>query len=520
MRPQLGLLPLFCLILVHLTAALKIPFRGFRRDTVHLSKRNSLTGVPIENGGNVLYAANITLGGTGFLVVLDTGSSDLWVAGNVPGAQNTGKSANVAYAVGKAQGNINLATLTFDNYTVDQQAFILVEDTSTFSPALAQNGFQGLMGLGFDSGSIVRGTVGSSAGDTPLSRIFQLNKTTQNFISFQLERANDPSDPITGQITVSEFISGNESVASQPKLSVKDVAFLDSSSQHWAVLSDNNAVIGPDGNLISIESIVPHVKDGKLVAVLDSGFTWSQVPRKMSDAIYGRVQGASYDVNNGVWMVPCDQMLNISFTFGGVTIPIHPLDAVSGDFRSGNLCAGAFQPISTAFSVFGNYDMILGMSFLRNVYSVFDYGNFVEDSSNDRGDPYVQLLPLTNPTTAHADFVQVRLNGQDTTSSSSKALLPASQESHSPISAAEKKQHVIGAVARNWPYILFGSILFVLLVTGCCIYACCHRKRRSSGANRTGKIPYQAIQEPAPPPMHLQPMNSGTSYADPYRPRA
>jgi hypothetical protein len=86
MRPQLGLLPLFCLILVHLTAALKIPFRGFRRDTVHLSKRNSLTGVPIENGGNVLYAANITLGGTGFLVVLDTGrhvyihsSSDLFL---------------------------------------------------------------------------------------------------------------------------------------------------------------------------------------------------------------------------------------------------------------------------------------------------------------------------------------------------------------------------------------------------------------------------------------------------------
>jgi Eukaryotic aspartyl protease len=204
------------------------------------------------------------------------------------------------------------------------------------------------MGLGFDSGSVVRGIVGSDAGDTPLSRIFQLNKTTQNFISFQLDRANDPTDPITGQITVSEFISGNESVASQPKLSVKDVAFLDSSSQHWAVLTDKNAVIGPDGHVISIESIVPHVSDGQLVAVLDSGFTWSQVPRKMSDAIYGRVQGASYDVNNGVWMVPCDQMLNISFTFGGVTIPVHPLDAVSSDFRSGNLCVGAVSILCCA----------------------------------------------------------------------------------------------------------------------------------------------------------------------------
>jgi hypothetical protein len=68
---QLGLIP--SLAFIHLSAAVIIPFRGFPRDTVHLSKRNNLTGVPIENGGNVLYASNITLGGTSFSVVLDTG---------------------------------------------------------------------------------------------------------------------------------------------------------------------------------------------------------------------------------------------------------------------------------------------------------------------------------------------------------------------------------------------------------------------------------------------------------------
>jgi hypothetical protein len=68
---RLSLIPF--LGLVHLTAAVIIPFRGFTRDSVHLSKRNNVTGVPIENGGNVLYAANITLGGTPFGVVLDTG---------------------------------------------------------------------------------------------------------------------------------------------------------------------------------------------------------------------------------------------------------------------------------------------------------------------------------------------------------------------------------------------------------------------------------------------------------------
>ena len=195
-----------------------------------------------------------------------------------------------------------------------------------------------------------------------------------------------------------------------------------------------------------------------------------------------------------------------------------------------------FQPISTAFSMLGHYDMILGMnackrplllwtccccsSFLRrvvrNFYTLFDYGNFVSDTSNDRGDPYVQLLPLTDRTAALADFAKIRQNG--TGSSSSNVLLPASQESHSPVSAAEKKQHLEGAVARNWPYIFVGCLAFVLSVLGCCVYACCCRKRRNKGA-RLFSNPYQAIHEPPPPPMHMRPISSGGQYADPYRPR-
>jgi hypothetical protein len=217
---------------------------------------------------------------------------------------------------------------------------VLVDDSSSLLSSLSINGLQGLIGLGFDAGSNVRSTLGEGKGDTPLSRIFQQNKTTQNFVSMLLDRANDPTDTITGQITISELASGYESIASQPKLDIKDVVY-DSSSQHWAVFTDKEGVTGPDGNVIDITSIVPHVKDGQLVAVLDSGFSFSQVPRKMADAIYGRVQGANYSQSNGgIWTVPCTQELNISFTFGGVNIPIHPLDVVSSDLNLGSYCAG------------------------------------------------------------------------------------------------------------------------------------------------------------------------------------
>lgn len=81
-------------------------------------------------------------------------------------------------------------------------------------------------------------------------------------------------------------------------------------------------------------------------------FTFPQVPRAVSDAIYGRVRGAQYDEKDQLWLVPCDQQLNISFNFGGVNFPIHPLDTVSSDFNmtdaSGNaICVGVVSDLNT-----------------------------------------------------------------------------------------------------------------------------------------------------------------------------
>lgn len=63
------------LVLSHLAAAVILPLRGHSRNThtLNLSKRNNLTGIPVKNANDILYAVNITLGGTSFGVVLDTG---------------------------------------------------------------------------------------------------------------------------------------------------------------------------------------------------------------------------------------------------------------------------------------------------------------------------------------------------------------------------------------------------------------------------------------------------------------
>lgn len=77
------------------------------------------------------------------------------------------------------------------------------------------------------------------------------------------------------------------------------------------------------------------------------------------------------------------------------------------------------------------------------MYALFDYGNFVEDTSSDLGNPFIQLLPTTNLTAAHEAFVQVRLSGVDTTGSSSQWLLPSSEMQHSPETEAEKKAQYV-----------------------------------------------------------------------------
>lgn len=58
---------------VYLALAINLPIRGFHSHSSHISKRGNLTGVSIQNGGNVIYGADITLGGNNFSVVLDSG---------------------------------------------------------------------------------------------------------------------------------------------------------------------------------------------------------------------------------------------------------------------------------------------------------------------------------------------------------------------------------------------------------------------------------------------------------------
>lgn len=431
----------------------------------------------LKNSDDISYYTSLTLGGKNFSVLVDTGSSDLWVGGNVPGATPSGQIAKVLYAVGGAEGPIEFADLDFLGYTVTNQAFI---------SATGKDDGVGLIGLGPNRGSNIKDVLKTSAGNAVLDRIFLSNTSTPNYLTTLLGRSDDPTDLYPGDITIGELVPGFENVTQMPKIPVAQVSVRDQGDQHWQILLDKDGIIGPDGKPINVTSIV----DGgnRLNAVLDTGFSLPQVPRQISDAIYGRIPGATYgDVGRGAgqtWMFPCDVEVNITFVIGGVQYPIHPLDASLNWSANGtDFCIGAFQPRVTSDA---NYDVILGMAFLRNAYLLVNFGDFVDGKTDKVADPYVQLLPTTEITEAHNDFVQVRLKGIDSTNG--QTLLDNFTPSGPP---DVKKSNSNGGVS-GWLYdhrtILIavgasvGGVLLVLLTV-----LCCCRRRRSNVREKDGR---------------------------------
>ncbi|KAG8988222.1 hypothetical protein FRB94_003194 [Tulasnella sp. JGI-2019a] len=386
--------------------------------------------VPLQNFENDNYNVNITMGGKLFSVLIDTGSSDLWIAADVPNAQDTGATTNITYGIGSVEGKILEAPLTFAGYSVPNQAFIYVQDASSIGVNPQDFGFSGLIGLGPPIISNILATIDTISAVPVMNSIFEQNTTSQNYITLYLARDDDPDSTSTSQLTVSEPLTGYESILQQAKLPVailSEQGRTTGVAQTWTAFTDVNGVLGPDGQPIYMTSVVPSAWNGTVATLFDSGTTMAMVPHELSDALYSKVEGAVWNATfqGGIWTLPCKQELNVTLVFGGQKIFIHPLDLVSPGSQLGNpellpingtaMCYGTFQPWhGNDQALSGGQDITLGMGFLRNAYILFDYGDMIYDSSTDRIAPFIQLLALTDSTKAHTDFVNVRLNNNTT----------------------------------------------------------------------------------------------------------
>jgi len=131
--------------------------------------------------------------------------------------------------------------------------------------------------------------------------------------------------------------------------------------------------------------------------------------------------------------------------------------------------------------------MILGMSFLRNTYTLLNGGNSIDDSV-DQVNPYVQLASIINPIAAKQDFINIRLGGNASALSDPKyAILPANETQHSPIPPGEKTKQLEEKLLSHLPYILLGVVILLTLIAGCCIWRCCCRGKNRKCCRRRAK---------------------------------
>ncbi|KAH9935100.1 acid protease [Epithele typhae] len=364
----------------------------------------------ISTKTNNIYTVNITLGGESFVVQLDTGSSDLWLnttGRNLQFTNTTDLNITEGYGMGSVSGWLSFADMTIGDFSVPNQAFVNAVEIKD----MPMTSFDGLLGMAFDTAIIypvVQKNWGTEAADalarSPITNLFALDPTTPNFFDVQLARVVSPdsNDVAEGVFLISQHDDAFQNITSAPMLRSL-------TSQHWSLAMDSMTVNGTPFAFNA--SRVLGVPTGKVAAVLDTGFSLSQIPIAAANAIYESIPGAVY--SEPFWAVPCDAAPTVVFTFSGQDIPVHPLDlTLTTVFStpSGNItgCLGSFQGLTLDPTEFVGFDLILGDSFLRNVYASYNYGNYQPNTTFDGQGPFVQLLPTTDGSTMQAEFVANR----------------------------------------------------------------------------------------------------------------
>lgn len=148
-----------------------------------------------------------------------------------------------------------------------------------------------------------------------MSRLFAQNKTAPNLFTVLLGRTYDKDGPEEGAFTIGEYVQGLEDVSKQTKLyrtPAQTVNITD--TPRWSVQMDAMTVNGK--KFAFNKSVVAEADPGKQVVVLDTGFTFSQIPPQAVDFIYSSIPGAHLNSTSGLWQVPCENTTELAFEFG------------------------------------------------------------------------------------------------------------------------------------------------------------------------------------------------------------
>ncbi|TPX18224.1 uncharacterized protein E0L32_002733 [Thyridium curvatum] len=327
----------------------------FKDTSVHVDANHP---VPVSNFMNAQYFSEITIGTPPqtFKVVLDTGSSNLWVPSQSCGSiacylhqkydssesstyKKNGSSFEIHYGSGSLEGFVSQDTVSIGDLTIKNQDF--AEATSEPGLAFAFGRFDGILGLGFDRIS-VNGIV------PPFYQMINQKLIDEPVFSFYLGDTNDEGDE-------SEAIFGG---VNKDHYEGKITTIPLRRKAYWEVDLDSLSFGDETADLESTG------------VILDTGTSLIALPSNLAEMLNAEM-GAKKGYN-GQYTVDCakrDSLPDVTFSLSGYNFSITPYDyilEVSGSCISTFMGMDFPEPVGPL--------AILGDAFLRKWYSIYDLG--------------------------------------------------------------------------------------------------------------------------------------------------
>ncbi|ODN80068.1 hypothetical protein L198_07878 [Cryptococcus wingfieldii CBS 7118] len=310
------------------------------------------------------------------LLVLDTGSADLWAAGTDcancgdgerfnPSASSTYQASSgtfsITYGSGSASGDLGTDVVELANFTVPNTTLAVVDQASS---GLISAPLSGIMGLAFSRLSNARATpwwetlVNAGRWDSP------------EFGVYLARYRNDPSaSTVEGDGGAITF-GGIDTTKFAGELNY--VPINDSARDYWRIPLEGLTI----NNHTPLNPFLPQSStSNRPQAGIDTGTTLIGAPPSTVQAIYAQIPGSSplppwIIDGQGLWQYPCSQNVSALFQFGGQQYSMSNTDMNLGPFTSdSSMCTGAFFEMQ--MSPNSPIQWIVGASFLKNVYTSF-----------------------------------------------------------------------------------------------------------------------------------------------------
>ncbi|KAF7374899.1 Aspartic protease [Mycena sanguinolenta] len=387
------------------SSSITLPLHLLPRDSTTNSNTSltvaGITPVSLSSDRQTYYVV-LQTGDVYFRVALDSASSDLWIVGSscttptckaVPsyplsyasptfGVVNNNQTLfKASYADGTvASGFVARESVQLANLTLPQQVFAVV----TESNVTLLDDVSGIMGLGFPRLSTIPSSVTNS---TPFFPALA-QQGILDYPLFGLSLTHDGNGSLSFGAVDSTVVKNVSKIGWNQVVEFSPVGAESNASSylHWVTPL---AAFSVNGTKISPVPTYANVTGNSSLALFDIGTSGMFGPYQDVERLFAQIDGARL-VDDGLWAVPCDTAVPISFTFGQQTYTLDPTDYLIGP-ASGEpeICLTwprALPPSSDGI------DWQFGGAFLRTVYSIFSYGINLKEA------PRIGFYPLNNAT--------------------------------------------------------------------------------------------------------------------------